>query len=172
LIARCHEINFSFPFVAGLGERDFFGNTNFMQKKVSSKPADKVLQVEAVEALAATPLSERLVGSSQLLCKAGWSWESVSDRADEMRIAGTSDNWLLLLCYIEEISGDRERRVIAAVPKEGSTAREAARAALRAFWNIEKSAVELTRPNVIVAGKVLTEHELFLIADEVWPDDD
>ncbi len=150
----------------------FSATLNLMQKKVSSKPADKLLQVEAVEALAAPSLSERLVGSSRLLCRVGWSWESVNDRADEMRIAGTSDNWLLLLCYTEEISGDRERRVIAAVPKEGSTAREAARAALKAFWNIEKSAVELTRPNVIVAGKVLTKHELFLIADEVWPDDD
>ena len=171
MIARAAVTSASaFLFGLDLASEIFFGKNSLMQKKISSKSADRLLQVEAVEALAAPPLSERLVGSSRLLFKASWSWGSVNDRADEMRIAGTSDNWLLLLCYTEEISGDRERRVLATVPKEGSTAREAARAALTAFWNIEKSAVELTRPNFIAAGKVLTEHELCLIADEVWPD--
>lgn len=131
-----------------------------------------MLQVETVEALAAPPLSERLVGSTRLLCKVEWSWGPANDRADEMRIAGTADRWLLLLCYTEEISGEAEKRVVAALAKDGSTAREAARAALKAFWGIEKLAVGLSRPSGIVAGKLLTERELCLIAEEVWPEDD
>lgn len=129
------------------------------------------MAVDAVEALAALPLSERLVGSTRLVCRVEWAWGPTNDRGDEMRLAGTADRWLLLLCYREEISGEAEKRVVAAIAKARTTAREAARAALTAFWAIEKSAVELSEPSRIVAGKVLTEGELRLIAEEVWQED-
>jgi len=81
------------------------------------------------------------------------------------------DRWLLLLCYADEISGEAEKRVVASIATEGITAQEAARAGLWAFWEVEKSAVELGRPDGIVAGKVQTKAALDIVIDEVWPED-